>query len=322
MIKTLKKGLITGLLGVAGCTMLAASAEETGTQQMQGGNAQWKNPISNPIFNDTAELKRQFDFQFIWQSLASHFRTIHGPILKVGVDMNVGLFQLEYPISERWALLINKAGYIDFNPSGTLMNKREGFANISGGVKYALPSAQIEPLNCAVRTTIEAPTGDDQVFQDGRGSISPAFIATYDFDRIALNGVAGAILPFDGSEQSSKGYMSFDFAAKLTRSVSSHVELNWFRVLDTGNGDAVYDSHGEIQTASHPSVGFEGGDLFNLGAENADKFPDLVTGALGLRYQALENVSLGMAYEIAMTHTHKEQSFMDERVTANVSMQF
>ena len=320
MFETLKKSLVTGVLGIVGCGMMTVSAQEAEIQQTQGGVAQWKDPISNPVFNDNAMLKRQLDIQFIWESLASHIRPVTGPFLNMGADMNVGLVQLEYPINKRWAFILNKAGYIDFNPSGDF-NKREGLANISGGFKYGLPT-QMESCTFAFRTTLEAPTGDDEVFQDGRGSISPAFLATYEMDRFAFNGVLGGILPFDGSEDSSKAYMSFDCAAKVTKTLSSHLEINWFRVVEPGNGDATYDSQPQIQTASYPSAGHEGGDLFNLGAENADEHPDLVTGTLGVRYQIMPNINLGVAYGITLTHPHQEQSLMDERVTANVSMRF
>ncbi len=308
MMETLRKGLLTAVLGIAGGGMLVASAQEV-------TNENWKDPISNPVYNDSAELKNQLDLQYMWQTLPSHVRTVTGAKPNLDGDMNVVSLQLEYRLNERWSLLANKTGYIDFNPGDTL-NKREGFANVAGGFKYGFWPTQMERLSCAFRTTLEAPVGDDQVFQDGAGNISPAVIATYEMDRFALNGVLGGIMPFDASEQSSQGYLSLDAAAKLTERLSSHLEMNWFRVIEQGHGDADYDSHAGIENA----VGFEGGDLINLGAAEAEQHKDFVTAALGMRYQLLENVNMGVAYEIPLTP--KELGLMDERVTANVSMRF
>lgn len=65
------------------------------------------------------------------------------------------------------------------------------------------------------------------------------------------------------------------------------------------------------------AVDFEGGDLINLGASDADG--TVITGALGMRWAAREDVSIGFAYEVPLT---SREDLIDSRATLDLVWSF
>ena len=116
----------------------------------------------------------------------------------------------------------------------------------------------------------------------------------------------------------------------LSRWISTHVsyevcswfiplvEVNWFHVIDSGNGTGNYPD--QVGGAVPAVIEFEGGDLFNLGAVNSDNNRDLVTAAIGFRSRLTESIDAGVAYEIPLTND--ENSLMQERVTVDLVWKF
>ena len=111
---------------------------------------------------------------------------------------------------------------------------------------------------------------------------------------------AGAGAHFEFSNQlSDSSFMSAHASYEVTPWFIPLVEVNWFHVLSTGNGNFNYfkQAGGAV-----PAVAtFEGNDLLNVGASNASQNRDMVTAALGFRSRVCESVDLGLAYEIPLT---------------------
>jgi hypothetical protein len=78
------------------------------------------------------------------------------------------------------------------------------------------------------------------------------------------------------------------------------VELNWFHVLDAGDGTGNFPS--QVGGAVPAVLEFEGGDVFNLGAVNSGANRDFVTAAFGFRARLTDSVNVGAAYEIPLTN--------------------
>ena len=112
------------------------------------------------------------------------------------------------------------------------------------------------------------------------------------------------------------GYASIAHAYRLTEWMSTHLELNWFNVIESGGADATFKD----QPGVAGLVEFEAGDLINLGASGADEHRDFVSVAAGTRFQVAENVSLGLAYEIPLTE--KGHGLMAQRVTVHLTATF
>ena len=90
------------------------------------------------------------------------------------------------------------------------------------------------------------------------------------------------------------------------------MELNWFHVLDAGDGGTLTPISGIVE--------FEGSDFFNLGAANSHRNRDLVTAAFGFRSRITDSVDVGAAYEIPLTN--EEDSLIDDRITVDLIWKF
>ena len=276
--------------------------------------ASWCNPVSNPVYNDTAFLRGEISLVHAYQALPNQVSTVGGKAALDG-DLNAFAVQAEVPVSDCLSLVAIKSLYLDFNPDQTL-SKESGFIDLAAGLKLALVSQ--ENYACTLRTTVEFPTGDDDVFQgNGEGNVSPALLFTWLNGNVGVNAAAGAVVPFNDAEESAVGYMSVGAAYRFTERLSTMLEVNWYRVLQEGDGDKNFDN--QLPGLARV-IDFEGGDLVNFGASNAESHADQVTAALGLRYQVLDNANLGVAYEIPVTP--EETGVMDYRVTTNLSLTF
>ena len=104
----------------------------------------------------------------------------------------------------------------------------------------------------------------------------------------------------------------------LTDRIFPLIELNHFRVTEEGDGAARFDAHVD---GGVPAVArWEGGDLINLGAANADQEPDFVTLAVGTRVRINDGFDLGVAYELPLTD--EENGLMDNRITVDAVLTF
>ncbi|MBT7304603.1 MAG: DUF3187 family protein [Victivallales bacterium] len=311
MTKNLRNWMI--LAAVALPTALFAQASEKYANAMI-----WAKPLTNPVYNDFAMIKREVNLLYAYQTLPSHIESA-GLTLELDGDANVFAIQAEIPLTESLSLVANKSGFTDLNPEATL-TKQEGMNDLSAGLKWAFLSC--ESYTLALRATVELPIGNTDVLQgNGDGNISPALLGTYLTGNHAFNAVVGAILPLDDDEESTVGYASVAHAYRLTEWMSTHLELNWVSVLESGNGDATFDDQVAANENILPAVlDFEGGDLINLGAAGSEDHRDFVSAAIGARFQLHESISLGVAYELPLTS--KEHGLMDQRVTLHLTATF
>ncbi|MCB0337176.1 MAG: transporter, partial [Bdellovibrionales bacterium] len=205
---------------------------------------------------------------------------------------------------ERLSLIATKDGYIDFNPDGVLAED-EGFANLGAGIKYAFVH---DPSAGTVVSGIfryEAPTGNTDVLQGkGDGEIQPSISAAMALtDELTFMGATGLRIAVDND------YSSFWNA-------DAHVDYklgNFYPLLEV-NMVHVYDAGNLLPIAD------EGADLFNFGASGSDG-KTLVTGAVGARYRACDNIDFGVAYQIPLTNGQGSETF-EWRLTADMIYRF
>jgi hypothetical protein len=267
-------------------------------------------PITNPVYADTAVPESKVTLIAAHHRLPSKVSLSGGGTAPLDGDVNVLALQIEYAFSETLSLTAIKDGYVDFNPEGALAGADdEGFNDLALGLKYMFYNE--DGWAAAFRGTIELPSGDEEVLQgNGEGDVSPALLLTRSGEKSQCNLVIGATIPFDGDDEATMSYVSYGHARKLTDKLTLMGELNWWRVLDAGEG-----------TAGVPGVlSFEGPDLINLGNANGDDDPNQVTAALGLRYQFNDAVNAGFAYELPLTD--EKESLTDDRFTLSVTFHY
>jgi hypothetical protein len=275
-----------------------------------------RRPMTNPTLFDLAVPSTNIRPIFAYHALPDFVNTTAGN-LPVGGDVQVYALQLEYALNERLSIVATKDGYIDFNPDATLANE-SGFANLGGGLKYAflLDPAAGHALSGSV--TFEFPTGNSDVFQGaGDGAVNLILSGVKTLDQWQFAGGAGITLPFS-DQQATSSFISTHASYEVTPWFIPLVELNWFSVLDAGDGRRAFNAQagGAVPVIAE----FEGFDFFNIGAGNAEENRHLVTAAVGFRSQITDSIQTGVAYEIPLTS--EENSVIESRLTLDLVWRF
>ena len=278
--------------------------------------AETRRPITNPVHFDLAIPQTVIHPQFMYNRLPDQIDTILGRV-PVGGDYQLYAVQLEVALTERLSLNATKDGYIDFNPDNTL-TPDDGFANVGAGLKYAWLLDPANKLASNFQVLYEAPLGNDDVWQGfGDGIITPSVNVTKLWGPLQFVDQIGWKIPVDNSE-SSVAYNSVHLSYAVTDWLFPLVEVNWFHVIDEGDGSPRYlnQAGGAVPAIAN----FEGGDLVNLGAINAGANDDFVTLGAGFRLRCTDNIDLGFAYEIPLTDD--EASLMKDRFTVDLTIRF
>ena len=280
------------------------------------GFTQARKPISNPTLFDLAVPGTNIHPIYFYHALPSQVNTALG---KVPVDGDVRLYalQFEYAFNERLSLVATKDGYVDFNANGALADE-SGFANLGAGLKYAFLLDHASRTAVSGTLTFELPTGNSDVLQgEGDGLVNLIVNGLKLVDDWQFAGSAGLQIPFS-DEQSTMSFISTHVSYEVTPWLIPLVELNWFRVLDAGDGTGNFPAQAAGNVPA--IVEFEGGDVFNLGAQNAGDNRDFVSAAIGFRSRITDNIHAGAAYEIPLTN--EEDSVMDKRITLDLVWNF
>lgn len=275
-----------------------------------------RRPMTNPTLFDLAVPSTNIRPIFVHHTLPDFVNTTLGP-LPAGGDVQVYALQFEYALSERLSIVATKDGYIDFNGNG-ILSDTSGFANLGGGLKYAFILDPEAGRALSGSMTFEFPTGNSDVFQGaGDGAVNLVLSGLQTVDAWQFAGGAGLSIPFSG-QQSVTGFVSAHASYEVTPWFIPLVELNWFSVIDPGDGRRAFNNQagGAVPVVAQ----FEGSDFFNIGAGNADQNRHLVTAAVGFRSKITDRIQTGVAYEIPLTDA--ESSVIDSRLTVDLVWRF
>ena len=240
--------------------------------------------------------------------------------LPLGGDLQVYAVQAEFALNERLSFVATKDGYIDFRPDATL-TETSGWANIAGGAKWAWLYRPEQGMASSLQLLYEFPSGDSDVWQGtGNGTIIPSILFLKACNRLQYSNTLGFRLPVDENANSTQFYTSHHLGFHLTDWLYPLVEVNWFHVMDEGNGGPRFGAHAGGLV---PAIAtFEAGDLVDWGALNAGIHDDLVTMAVGCRLNApkLPNADFGVAWEFPLTD--EEATIMKDRLTVDFEIKF
>lgn len=275
-----------------------------------------RRPITNPTLFDLAVPSTNIRPIFAYHALPDFVNTTAGN-LPVGGHVEVYALQFEYALSDRLSIVATKDGYINFEPDATLADT-SGFANLGGGLKYAFILDPDAGRALSGSLTFEFPTGNSDVFQGaGDGSVNLILSGVQTIDDWQFAGGAGVSIPFSG-QQATTGFLSAHASYEVTPWFIPLVELNWFSVIDSGDGRRAFN--GQAGGVVPVIAEFEGADFFNIGAGNADRNRHLVTAAVGFRSKITDRIQTGVAYEIPLTD--EENSVIESRLTLDLVWRF
>ena len=277
-----------------------------------------RRPISNPTLFDLALPRTNAHAIFIHQNMPSNVAIVGGGTLPVGGDFQLYALQLEYALNELLAIVATKDGYVNFDPDSTLSDA-EGFANVATGLKYAFIYQPENGFALSGTTTVEIPIGSEDITQgNGDGAVNLILTGLKMQDEWQFAGAGGLHVPFDSDAESLTSFVSTHVSYEVCQYFMPLVELNWYHVINEGDGGKRYDD--QAGGAVPSVIGFEGGDLLNWGAANAGDNSDIVTLAMGFRSHLSDHLDLGVAYEIPLTD--KEENLMEDRLTIDLIWNF
>jgi hypothetical protein len=310
-----------GVLGLLCSTVYAGSAVDIPTSVSpsvsESGFDRAIRPMTNPTLFDLALPTSNIHPIFLHHALPDQIGLAGGGTAPLGGDAQLYALQFEYALSERLSIVATKDGYADMNFDNTLTDS-SGFANLGGGVKYAFHLDPVAQTALSGSLTFEFPTGNSEIFQgEGKGLANMILSGVKLVDDWQFAGGTGLQVPFS-NEQATMGWLSTHVSYEVSPWFIPLVELNWFTVLDEGNGTGNFGS--QLGGGVPGAVSFEGGDLFNLGATNASDNANFVSAAIGFRSRLSESVTSGIAYEIPLTDD--ENSLMDSRLTLDLIWRF
>lgn len=279
-----------------------------------------RRPITNPTLFDNALVGTNVHPIIMYQHLPNYVNIAGGGAVPMGGDFQVYALQFEVALNERLSIVATKDGYVDFNPDFTpagAWSEQSGFANLAAGLKYAFILDDVNAFALSGTATFELPTGNHDVFQgEGEGAVNLIVNALKLWGPAQLAGSAGVQIPFT-AQMSTTGFMSAHFSYEVAPWFIPLVEVNWYTVLDEGNGRPNFFN--QVGGAVPVAATFEGGDLLNFGSAFGSK-NDLVTAAVGFRSRLAENVDLGFAYELPLTD--QNDGIMKDRFTLDLIWRF
>lgn len=311
-----------GALGLLGSFAIAGSvAVDTITPAPTAsadGFDQARRPISNPTLFDLALPGTNLHPIFLYHNLPSQVTLANnGGTVPLGGDVQLYALQFEIALNERLSIVATKDGYVDMNYDNTFQDQ-SGFANLGGGLKYAFILDPVSRTALSGTLTVEFPTGNSDVLQgEGDGVVNLILNGLKLVDDWQFAGSAGFMIPIS-DEQSTNSFLSAHASYEVCSWFIPLVELNWFHVLDAGDGTGNFPNY--LGGALPAAINFEGGDLFNLGTVNAGEERDMVTAAIGFRSRITDSVNVGFAYELPLTD--EESSLMEDRFTLDLIWNF
>jgi len=252
-------------------------------------------PVTNPVWFEDPAIRSEI------RPIYMHHRIDDGFITNGG-DINLYALQLRFAVNDRLAIIATKDGYIDFNPG--IGSDEEGWADIGLGLKYAVIKDDANQFILTPGLTFEIPIGDDEVFQgNGDGEFNFFVSGAKGFDKFHITANTGLRVPIDGDAESMVLHYDLMFDYRVSRWFQPFISASGITVIDDGEG---------------PGLSTEGYDLINFGSSNANGTTQVVLG-VGFRSQLAQNLSLGVAYEKAVT---SPEDLFDDRLTADLIFRF
>jgi hypothetical protein len=293
--------------------------------------ADFVSPVTNPTNFEDPRSTTEFRPIYMYHKISREFAQSSGVN---GGDSHIMLIQGRVAMSERFSLILSKAGYVWLRPKAEvpgILEQKDGWANTAFGMKYAVLRDAYQRAIGTIGLRYEAPSGTDGVLQGkvfpntitdasgnvvvksvrGDGVMNPFLSAAWGPSKLHLMGYAGWRIPINGVDSTF-----FDFSVHADYRVYTPIgflypliELNWIQTLDGGR---------RVNSSE------EGFDFFNFGSRRAGG-NGVVTLAAGARMRLAErvpvmnqrflNIDLGAAFEAPVT---AREDFMDWRVTSDL----
>ncbi|VTS04450.1 hypothetical protein [Tuwongella immobilis] len=255
-------------------------------------------PISNPVLSKDPRANTFLRGLFIWNQIPNNH--------PLAGNAQIYAVQANLAITERFSLLAEKDGYavIDAKNGSTTT---EGWLSLNFGFKYALIRDVENQFLFTVGSTIEVPTGAQDVLQNDHSGITTVFATVgKEFgDGFHFLNTTGYQFGFDSKQTSNFFYSSFHLDKQVAKYFYPLIEMNWFGY--TGGGDN-----------GLPLAIGEGDGLLNFGTTGMGG-QNYLFGAVGLRVVPAQALQAGIAYEFPLSD---QKGLLQNRLTCDLIIRY
>jgi hypothetical protein len=264
-------------------------------------------PVSSPFLNEDPRSLTELRPIFIWEATPRHNSTFDG-----GSVFFLGT-QARLAVTERISVVMSELGAIWQEPNNpTPYFQREGgLAELRIGPKFTFLRDECSRTLGAFGVTFDIPLGSSRVEQNnGSLSVAPYFTFAHSFAGSSYgNFNAQGTIGYNFSVNQERSEFLFmnlhlDYDIAGAHKIYPLIELNFLHYGRGGNNTNVN--------------GFEGGDLFNFGAQAVSSSNDL-TMALGARYKFCECAQVGFALEFPLAGAKDLDGF---RITTDFILRY
>lgn len=220
-----------------------------------------------------------------------------------GGEVNLVAAQLRLALTERWSLIAVKDGFSWVDTSIT--DEGEGWNDIMIGLKYAIYAnpEEEEILSAGIRW--EWTNGSGEAFQGGRSQeISPFISYAKGWDKWHFLATLSGRIATNRSAANSSVVWNMHLDYELTETFRPLVEFHGIHWIT--NADRLPLSVDYLDVGSFGSSRVAGRDFFSAG--------------LGFRWQAADNVSIGLTYEFPLESP--DENLQEQRVTFSTVISF
>jgi hypothetical protein len=224
-----------------------------------------------------------------------------------GGNANVYAAQAYFRLTPWLQLTATKDGYTDFNPDA--FPDEEGWNDLAAGLKINLIHDPARQMALSIGGSYEWTQGSKDILQGGGDGLYDVYLSmAKGCGRTHFIGTAGFQIPGDSSEDNKVFHYHAHIDHYITECFAPLVELNGYHYMSNA------DRNGGLGIP----LDFEGFDYTSLGASDV-KGNDVVTLGVGFRYDINQCMSLGTAYEWALT---EREDVFDDRITCDLSISF
>lgn len=295
----MKSKKVTHILAstITAATLLLGSQHAAGAST--DSSTDWKDqaisPVANPLFFESPLINSEIRPIFLYHNIGDDL---------IGGFTRVYALQVRYAVTEKLAVIATKDGYIQLRANAAGYQRREGFADIGAGLKYALIDDKENNFILTPGLKFEAPSGAKQVFQgNGNGEVDLFVSAMKGWDQFHATASVGGRVPLDFDKETS----SLHYSLQL-----DYYTCQWFIPFAVMNGQTV------LSEAKALPFKVEGFDLINFGSSNAEGFTQVAVGG-GFRSRICKMADVGFAYEKGIT---TPKGIFDDRFTVDLIVRF
>ncbi len=252
-------------------------------------------PVGNFIYFEDPFITTDLRLAYVYHDIPDD------SVLRGG-QIHVIAAQIRIALSERLALIATKDGYTWIDTHIT--SEGEGWNDFTLGLKYAFHSNPEEQFLISGGIRWELANGSSAALQGGSQELSPFIAMAKGWDRCHFLGTLSGRIPTNRHSGNYSLIWNLHLDYALTETFRPLIEVHGIHWLS--NGNRLPFSTDYLDVGSIGASEAAGRDFFSAG--------------LGFRWQAMENISVGLVYEFPLESA--SQHLMQQRVTLNTVISF